>query len=117
EKTIGLARLRPGDDAFEMPAHESGDLLHRLDLGAHHAAAPVLERAAHDVDLLATEDLAQPLLVGPGAGRARQARRANQPVQRRTGLRAQAEDVLEQRPAHALQSRTQRRVVALLDAP
>ena len=45
----------------------AGDVLHRFDLGAHDAGAPVLQHGAHDVDLLALEDLAQLLLVDPGA--------------------------------------------------
>src|SRR5437899_1514875 len=62
EKAIGLTRLCPGNDALEVTTYESGDLLHRLDLGAHHAGAPVLEGLAHHVDLLAIQGLAQLLL-------------------------------------------------------
>ena len=40
-----------------------------LDLAAHHAGVPVFEHAAHNVDLLSVEDLAQLLLVEPGASR------------------------------------------------
>ena len=40
QKTVGLARLRPGDDAFEMVADHLGYFLHRFDLGrttlVHH---------------------------------------------------------------------------------
>jgi len=44
-------------------AQEAGDLLHRFDLGSHHEHTPVLERFAHDVDLLAIEQLAPLLLL------------------------------------------------------
>src|SRR5437762_3953687 len=70
KKAIGLTRLCPGHDAVEVATHEAGDLLHWFDLGSHDAGAPVLEHGAHDIDLLALQDLAQPLLVEPGAGRA-----------------------------------------------
>src|SRR4051794_22341502 len=70
KKPVGLTRLRPRHDAFEMTAHEAGDLLHRLDLAAHDADTPVLEHRANHVDLPALQDLAQPLLVDPGSCRA-----------------------------------------------
>jgi hypothetical protein len=41
EEAVGLTGLRPGNDAFQMAAHETGDFLHRLDLGSHDADAPV----------------------------------------------------------------------------
>ncbi len=44
EEAVGLTGLRPG--------HEACNFLHRLDLGSPHAHTPVLERIAHDVDLL-----------------------------------------------------------------
>lgn len=49
-------------EALQVLAHPRPNLLHRLDLGAHRPSAPVLEHAAYDVDLLAIENLAQPLL-------------------------------------------------------
>src|SRR5438045_7714739 len=70
QEAVGLAGLRPGHYALQVAAHEAGDLLHRLDLGAHDAGAPVLERGANDIDLLALEDLAQLFLVEPGTSRA-----------------------------------------------
>jgi len=68
EEAVGLAGLGPGDDALQMPTHHGGDVFHRLDLGAHDAGAPAPEHSAHHVDLPALEDLAQLLLVDPGAG-------------------------------------------------
>ena len=41
QKPIGLARLCPGYDALQVGAYHLGDILHWLDLGAHHAIAPV----------------------------------------------------------------------------
>src|ERR1044071_5317060 len=55
EESVGLTGLGPGDDALEVAAHETRDLLHRLDLASHDAGAPVLEHAAPDVALLALE--------------------------------------------------------------
>src|SRR5262249_42942687 len=57
EEAVGLAGLSPSDDALDVPAHHRGDLLHRLDLAAHDAGAPVMQHLAHDVDLLALQDL------------------------------------------------------------
>lgn len=52
----------PGrDDALQVPAHELRDGLHRLEPGAHDAAAPVPQHLTHDVELLALADLAQRL--------------------------------------------------------
>jgi hypothetical protein len=58
EESVGHARLCPSDDALEVSSHHRGHVLHRFDLRAHDAGAPVLEHRAHDVDLLALEDLA-----------------------------------------------------------
>src|SRR5438132_13180993 len=66
QESVGLAGLGPSHDALQVTTHEGRDLFHRLDLGAHDASAPVLDHAAHDVDLFALEDLAQLLLVEPG---------------------------------------------------
>jgi hypothetical protein len=65
EEAVGLTGLRPCDDALEVAPHHGRNLLHRLDLGAHDAGAPVQQHLSHDVDLLAFEDLAQLLLVDP----------------------------------------------------
>jgi hypothetical protein len=73
----------------------------------------VLEHVAHDVDLLAFEDLAQLLLVDPGPRGAHGGHAGDQRVQVRGGLGAQAGAVLQQRPAQALEGL----VCALLDAP
>lgn len=67
EEAVGLAGLRPSDDALHVAAHGRGHLFHGLDLAAHHAGASVFKHAAHNVDLLAIKDLAQLLLVEPGA--------------------------------------------------
>src|SRR5258706_3765977 len=63
QEAIGLPGLRPGNDAIEMRTYEGGDFLHRLDLGAHDARAPALQHGAHDIDLVALQDLAQLFLV------------------------------------------------------
>ena len=62
QESVGLSGLCPGDDAFDMATNERGDLLHRLDLAAHDAGAPVQQHGPDDVDLLALQDLAQLLL-------------------------------------------------------
>ena len=77
EKSIGLARLRPRHNALQVIAHHRRNRLHRLDLRAHHAGAPVPEHRAHHVDLLALEDLAQLLLVDPRARRAHRCQACN----------------------------------------
>ncbi len=58
QESVVLTGLRPSDDAIEVPAYECSAPLHRLDLGAHHADTPVIERIAHDIDLLSVQDLA-----------------------------------------------------------
>lgn len=103
QKAVSLARLRPGDDAFHVTTHEGGNLLHGFDFRAHDTGAPVLERGAHDVDLLAIEDLAQLLLVDPGSGGALDGELGNQGVQVGGGFGFEAGGVLEQRPAQALE--------------
>ncbi|AAW74237.1 unknown protein [Xanthomonas oryzae pv. oryzae KACC 10331] len=113
KEAVGLTGLRPGDDAVHVAAHEGCDFLHRLDLGSHHADAPVLEPLAHHVDLLSVKRLAQLLLVEPRAGRPCELGCRDQPVQCCAGRRFEAEDILEQRPAHALEGL----LGALLDAP
>ncbi|AAW76311.1 Orf2/integrase/recombinase fusion protein [Xanthomonas oryzae pv. oryzae KACC 10331] len=113
KEAVGLTGLRPGDDAVHVAAHEGCDFLHRLDLGSHHADAPVLEHLAHHVDLLSVKRLAQLLLVEPRAGRPCELGCRDQPVQCCAGRRFEAEDILEQRPAHALEGL----LGALLDAP
>src|SRR5689334_12643916 len=60
EESIGLSGLSPCHDALQMTTHELGNLLHRLDLAAHDAIAPMLKHVAYDIDLLALENLAQP---------------------------------------------------------
>ena len=53
DKAIGGPRLRPGDDAFQVRAHEAGDGLHGFDLGAGDVRVPLLEHRAHDIHLFA----------------------------------------------------------------
>ena len=77
EEPVGLARLRPRHDDFQVIAHHGRDRLHRLDLRAHHTGAPMREHRAHHVDLLAREDLAQLLLVDPRARRAHRCQACN----------------------------------------
>ncbi len=78
---------------------EGGDRLHRLDLEAHDAYTPVFEHGAHDVDLLARQDCAQPFLVNPGARRAHGGHPGDQRVELGCLRRLQAGAVFEQRPA------------------
>lgn len=60
QKAVGLARLRPGHDALQVRADHPGNVLHGIDLGAHHAGAPMTKHRPHDIDL---QDLTQLLLV------------------------------------------------------
>lgn len=68
QEAVGSAGLRPGADALDMGAHETGDYLHGLDLGAADVGTPLLEHRAHDVDLFAVQNLTQLLPVHPGPG-------------------------------------------------
>ena len=102
EEAVGLARLRPGDDALEVIADHGGDLFHRFNLRAHDAGAPMSEQGAHDVDLLAIEDLAQLFLVGPGASGTDRRHVRDQGIQIRRSRRREPRAVLQERPAHAL---------------
>ena len=101
QESVGLTGLRPSHDALQVAAHEGGDLLHRLDLGAHDADAPMGEHGAHHVDLLALQDLAQLLLVEPRSSRAHGGHSGDQGVEVSCGCGLQARAVREQRPAHA----------------
>lgn len=62
QESVDLTRLRPRHDPVQMLLHEVGDLLHRFDLGADDAGAPIFARLVHDVDLLPIEALAQLIL-------------------------------------------------------
>ena len=104
EEAVGLSGLSPGDDTVEMIEDHLGDLLHRLDLGAHHVGAPALEHGGHDVDLLAIEDLAQLLAVEPGARGALGGDLGDEGVEIGPLAFGQALAVLEQRPAQALEA-------------
>ena len=112
QEAVGLARLRPCHDALQMRADHLGHVLHRIDFGAHHASAPMLQHGAHNIDLFAIEDLAQLLLVDPGARGALDRHLGDQGVQIGRGLGLELCRVLEQGPAHALE----RLIGALLDA-
>jgi len=68
QKAIGLAGLRPGDDALEVVSDHLDDLLHWLDLGAHDLGAPLPKHGGDDVDLFAIEDLEQLFAIDPGLG-------------------------------------------------
>jgi hypothetical protein len=100
------------DSRVKPRARRLADLLHRIDLRAHDAGTPVLDHGAHHVDLLAIEDLAQPLLVDPGPRGAYRGQLGDQGVEVGRRLRLEAGSVLQQRPAHALEGL----VGALLDA-
>ena len=81
QKSIGLARLRPSHDALQMCSDHSGNLFHRFDLGTHHAQTPMFQHGSHYVDLLALQNLAQLLLVGPRSGRSLDSHLGNQGIQ------------------------------------
>src|SRR6218665_3124049 len=70
QKAVGLSRLRPRRDALHVRGDHSGHLLHGLDLGAHHAVAPMREDGATHFDALALPALKQLYLVDPGTRRA-----------------------------------------------
>ena len=112
QEAVGLAGLRPSHDALQVAAYESGDLLHRFDLAAHHTRTPVFEHAAHDVDLFTIEDLAQLLLVEPCSSRTYRSHLGDQSIQVSGGFRLQFRTILQQRPAHSFEGR----VGALLEA-
>lgn len=103
QEAVGLARLCVRHDALPMVTRERDDFLHGLDLGAHHAATPVLKHGAHDFDLLALGDLAQLLVVDPGAGSAQRGQLGDQGIRIASGLNAQVGAILERRSAHALE--------------
>lgn len=42
QEAVGLTRLGPDDDAVEALSDHAGNLLHGLDLGAHHVDTPLL---------------------------------------------------------------------------
>lgn len=67
EEAVGHAAAGPGDDAPKVGSDHPCDIVHRLDLLAHDARAPLPEHVADDVDLLAVEDLAQVFPILPGA--------------------------------------------------
>ena len=104
EESVGLAGLRPGHDAFHMRANHLGNVLHRLDLGAHHAGAPMIQHGPHHVDLLSIKDLAQLLFVRPRSRCSFDSHLGDQRIQVCYRLRLEPGGVLEQSPAHALQS-------------
>jgi leucyl-tRNA synthetase len=113
EESVGLSRLRPGHDAVHVPSDHARDLLHRLDLRAHHANAPLRQHRAHDVDLLAVQDFAQLLLVARCTGRSHRGHAGDQGVQVGRGALGQVRTVLQQRPAQTLEGA----IAALLDPP
>ena len=65
EEAIGLPSLRPSHDAVEVVADHLGDILHRLDFGAHNIGTPLRQQARHDIDLFAIKNFAQLLTVQP----------------------------------------------------
>ena len=74
-----------GTDAFQVGSHETGHRLHGLDLGAADVRAPLLQHQAHDVHLLAIQDLAELLAVHPGPGRAFGCDRTDPSIEVRAG--------------------------------
>jgi hypothetical protein len=58
DESVGLARLSPGNNAVEVSANQSRDVLHRFDLRTHDVA-PLLQHLRHDINLLALENVAQ----------------------------------------------------------
>lgn len=112
QESVGLARLRPSHDTLQMRANHLGHVLHRIELGAHDAGAPVLQHGANDIDLLAIQDFTQLLLVDPGTRGTFDRHLGNQGVQVGSRLRLELGRILEQSPAHAFEGL----VGALLDA-
>jgi hypothetical protein len=112
EETVGLARLRPGDDALQMRADHFGHLLHWLDLRAHHVGGPLQQHAAYDIDLLTLQNFPQLLFVEPAACRSLGGRLRDQGVQIVAGIRRQIRPIMQQLPAQSLEAR----IGALLDA-
>lgn len=86
-----------------MIADHPSDVFHGLDLRAHDVAAPLFEHLAHDVDLLAIEDLAQVFPVLPGPRRAFGRQMSEQGVEVGAAGVAETVTVLEQRPAQPLE--------------
>ena len=112
QETVGLAGTGPGDDAFKVLADHLGDRLHRLDLGAHDIDGPLPEHGAHDIDLLAAEDLAQLLFVEPGPRSTLGGHLRDEHVELGARGRGKRIAILEQLPAQPLE----RGVGALLAA-
>ena len=104
DEAVGLAGLGPADDAVEVLADHSGDLLHRGDAGAHDIGAPLPEHGGNDIDLLAVEDVAQVLAVEPGASGALAGRLRDQAVEVGARFGGQAITVLEQCPAQSFEA-------------
>ena len=104
EETVGLARLRPGDDALQMRADHFCHLLHRLDLRAHHVGSPLQQHAAHDIDLLTLQNFPQLLLVEPAASRSLGGRLGDQGIQIVAGVRRQIRPIMQQLPAQSLEA-------------
>ncbi len=113
EEAVGLARLSPGNNAVEMGADHLRHLFHWFDLRAHHAGGPLREHIAHDIDLLALQNLAQLLLVEPGTGRAFGGHLRDERIQVGTSIRRQASAIPQEFPTQALQAR----IGLLFDAP
>jgi len=103
QKAVGLLCLGPGYDALEVAAHHLSDPLHGADLRAYDAASPAVQCLAHDVDLLAIEDLAQPRLVDPGACGHRKSGGSNQSVEGGTHISGELKGVFEQWPTRGLE--------------
>lgn len=95
-------RLCPGDDTVEMAADHFRHLLHWFDLRAHDVGCPLREHVAHDIDLLALQNLAQLLLAEPGACRALGGRLRDECVQIGAGIRREAGAIPQEFPAQAL---------------
>jgi len=103
EEAIGLAGLRPGDDAVEVIADHACNLLYRRDFGAHDVDEPLTQHGGDDVDLLAAQDLVQVFLVEPGTRGALSGGVGAQRVQIGALSGRQALAILEQRPARTFQ--------------
>lgn len=96
QKSVGLACLRTGHDTLQMRADHSVYILHRINLEALHASAPMFQHGAHDIDLFALEDFARLILLDPGAGRALDGHHGDQRIQIGGGFGFKLGDVLEQ---------------------
>lgn len=105
DEAVDLAGLSSGDDAVEVPANQTRDVLHLLDLRAHDVGAPLLQHLGDDMDLLALENPAKLLAIQPCAGGALGRALPNKSPVVGQLRQIQFVGVLEQQPAHPFEFR------------